>query len=246
MKMKIQTNKYIYLIILIILTIVIFTVSFFLIGKIWEKKSNTNNTSNSSSVSNTQEASNSTKSSSNTSTPLFSTEGIENDKYYGEVVKLGEEFKKLVLTGESDYINPNNKGLLYHDSEEHFFEDFVSLEKSRVEIITKTEISRFNIPTFCTDLMPTSDNFDNFETQFEIALKGYDVPLVKKVNIDGLYFYEIFDSRNDGKLVAASELILVKNGKAKFINMERWIYRDYNRFTGERKWKGLVLKCDID
>lgn len=245
--MKIQTNKYTYLIIVTVSTIVIFTVSFFLIGKIWEKKPDTNNTNNTSST----DSSNSTASSSSTSATLFSTEGIENDKYYKEVVKLGEEFKKLVLTGESDYINPNNKELLYHDSEEHFFEDFVRLEDNRVEKITKTEIVRVNIPAFCTNLADISMKYlqdipKDLETQLEIALKGYDAPLVKKVSIDGLYIYRIYDQYDNGNSIGASELILVKSGKAKFIDKSRWVLFSNSDMYGKRDWRALVLKCDID
>jgi len=241
--MKIQTNKYTYLIVLVIVTLLLFTISFFLLSKIWERKPETNNTSNSSSALSTQNISNSTESSSSASMPLFTSEGVEKDKYYSEVLKLTEEYKKLVTTGKSDYINPNNKDLLYSDSEEHFFEDFVRLEKDRVEDVTKNEISKVNLPAFCSDLVTVTNEL---ETQLEIALKGYDVPLVKKVEIDGLYSFDIYDPNEEGKYYEAGAYILVNKGKAKFIDEGRWVWTSQDEFLGPKRMKALVLKCDID
>lgn len=242
--MKIQTNKYTLTILVAIFTLIIVTFSFLLLGKIWEKKSSTNNSSSTSTSSVTLVSS----SSSTTSLPQFSYD-IENDKYYSEVFRLSEEVKKLATTGENDFIDPNNKNLIYTLNEETHFVDFVELSKQRTEKVYKTELFRINIPTFCSTFEGTTENYfrdvdERQQTEFKNAINGLYAPNVKKITIDGLYSYEIYDIKDH---LRANADILVKGGMARFINLRRWtMFGDSDIYGMNGRYLGLFLNCRID
>lgn len=232
--MKIQTNKYTFVIIVILLTIAIFALTYFLLGKIWEKRTDPNSGSSTSSSS-----SNITNISSTTSSPQLSYD-VQNDKYYSDVVKLGEELKNLALTGQSEVINPNNRNLIYSLNDETFFEDFVKLERQRIDKVYETKVYRINIPTFCSDYKDTPERL---MTEFKNAIDGLYAPNTKKINIDGLYGYDIYDSNNSPAVVVS--YILVRNGKARFIDIGKWATKQVDNYA-KVTWLGLFLSCDVD